>query len=453
MDVRFLGWSDQYNDCFVSPFPEMTYKETLTYLYSRLPMYQKIGAAAYKPDLGNTIALCDLLGNPQDSFRSVHVAGTNGKGSVSHMLASVLQESGLKTGLYTSPHLKDFRERIRVNGVMIPKRSVTRFLDKYRDGFEALGLSFFEMTVGLAFDHFRREKVDLAVVEVGMGGRLDSTNIITPLLSVITNISYDHMQFLGDTLEKIAGEKAGIIKPGIPVIIGETQPETKDVFRRKAAEAGAEILFADAVYRAELSGKKEKVIQNARFRVFREDAILVRSLECPLPGRYQEKNIPTVIASVEKLKEQGVPISETNLRGGIRNVIKNTGLSGRWQILRNSPRVICDTGHNEAGIRYVLEQLRSIPAKKLHIVLGFVNDKEIGKLLAMFPGNAVYYFCKADIPRGLDAELLRQQAAEHGLIGHSFATVKKALNAALKAASPEDVIFVGGSTFVVAEVI
>ncbi|MBL7137842.1 MAG: bifunctional folylpolyglutamate synthase/dihydrofolate synthase [Bacteroidales bacterium] len=417
----------------------MNYKETLSWLYSHLPMYQRIGAAAYKANLDNTIALCNLLGNPQNSFRSVHVAGTNGKGSVSHMLASILQEHGLKTGLYTSPHLKDFRERIRVNGSMIPKRNVTRFINKYREAFEEIRPSFFEMTVGLAFEHFRQESVDIAVVEVGMGGRLDSTNIITPLVSVITNISFDHMQFLGDTLEKIAIEKAGIIKPGIPVVIGETQPELESLFRKRARQVGSKIVFADQLPRYEIRDARNAIQDPAS------------SIQDPLHGHYQKKNIITSLGVINLLNQTGYKISKKSIHKGIRNVTENTGLQGRWQVLSQTPLTICDIGHNEAGIREVVQQLSKTPHQQLHMVFGLVNDKEISHILHLLPTEATCYFCKADIPRGLDAKELHIQAEKQGLKGTFYRSVREALTAARNTATPDDLIFIGGSTFVVAE--
>jgi dihydrofolate synthase/folylpolyglutamate synthase len=445
----------------------MTYRQTIDYLFSQLPMYHRIGAAAYKADLSNTIALCKLLGNPQNSFRSIHVAGTNGKGSVSHMLASILQENGLKVGLYTSPHLKDFRERIRVNGMMIPKRYVSRFIQNHKKEFEVLQLSFFEMTVGLAFQYFREENVDIAVVEVGLGGRLDSTNIITPLLSVITNISFDHMQLLGDTLEKIAAEKAGIIKPGIPIIIGETQDEVGDVFIKKAKSLGSEIIFADSCF--SVSGRFSSPLRHkdaksdlndlsafASLRlinVCKQGKTCISGLESPLLGLYQLKNIVTVIGICDQLGKQGMIINRKEIARGIKNVLSNTGLSGRWQILSEKPLIICDTGHNESGIREVLAQISQTPYKKLHFIFGVVNDKQIDHILKLLPKDAIYYFCKADIPRGLSQEELKKQANALGLTGSAYPSVKTALRAAKKNAGIEDLIFIGGSTFVVAEVV
>lgn len=432
----------------------MTYQQTLDYLYSQLPMFQRVGAAAYKADLDNTIAICKLLGNPENKFRSVHIAGTNGKGSTSHMLASILQEAGLKVGLYTSPHLKDFRERIKINGEMIPEKNVVDFVAKYKGEFEKIQLSFFEMTVGLAFDYFANEKVDIAVIEVGLGGRLDSTNVITPLVSVITNISFDHTVLLGNTLQKIAGEKAGIIKKNIPVVIGETIKETKDVFTAKAKELDAGIIFANEIYTAgnvkQLN--KEKLFLSADIK--KKGHVVLEQLLSELPGLYQQNNMLTVLATVDVLNEKyRFNLNESVLRNGIKNTIKNTGLSGRWQVLSRNPLIIADTGHNEAGIREVLKQIALTPHEHLHFVLGMVSDKDISTILKMLPADASYYFCKANIPRALDAKELSDQAAAFGLKGKIYNSVNDALNAARENARPKDLVFVGGSTFTVAEVV
>ena len=417
-------------------------------------MYQRIGPAAYKGDLTNTIALCRILGNPQNSLRTIHVAGTNGKGSTSHMLASVLQESGLKVGLYVSPHLRDFRERIRINGKMIPKGFVVKFIEDYKKAFEKIEPSFFEMTVGLAFSWFREEKTDICVIEVGLGGRLDSTNIITPLVSVITNISFDHKQFLGDTLEKIAAEKAGIIKAGIPVVIGETQTGISGVFRKTAKSKGSEILFADSVYHHRpVKALSAKPFDGLVFDIDYSGKSFITQVYCPLGGYYQEKNIVTVLGALELINRTGLHITVQDIKKGLRNVIRNTHLLGRWQILSRSPLTICDTGHNEAGIKEVIDQIRRTPHKRLHFVFGVVNDKELDPILGMLPRDAVYYFCKADIPRGLDASELRQTAMNAGLKGKAYVSVKEALEAATQNARPGDLVFVGGSTFVVAEVV
>jgi len=390
-------------------------------------MYQRVGQAAYKADLAATVALADYLNNPEKSFKSIHVAGTNGKGSTSHMLASIFQEAGYKTGLYTSPHLKDFRERIKINGQMIPEGSVVQFIESHKNYFETHQLSFFEMMVGLAFDYFRSEQVDIAIIEVGMGGRLDSTNIITPELSVITNIGLDHTQFLGDTLEKVASEKAGIIKENIPIVIGETHPETEAVFKRFASEKRTSIVFAD----------QEEPSQH----------------ESDLKGFYQKKNIQTVSGALRILQNRGWNISEDNISKGLGNTISNTGLMGRWQILKQIPKVICDTGHNKEGLELVMAQLKTETFEKLHIVLGVVSDKDLKSVLPLFPKDATYYFCKPKIPRGLDASLLVVRALEFGLKGSEYISVDSAYQNALAQASDEDLIFIGGSTFVVAEVV
>ena len=390
-------------------------------------MYQRVGQAAYKADLAATIHLADYLDNPEKSFKSVHVAGTNGKGSTSHMLASVFQEAGYKTGLYTSPHLKDFRERIKINGEMIPEKAVTQFVETHKTYFESNQLSFFEMTVGLAFDYFRSEKVDISIIEVGMGGRLDSTNIITPELSVITNIGLDHTQFLGNTLEKVAGEKAGIIKENVSVVIGETVRETKAVFKRISSEKHTSITFADEENPSEYLSD--------------------------LKGIYQKKNIQTVSAALRILQNKGWNISEKHIREGLSHTIVNTGLIGRWQILNESPKVICDTGHNKEGLELVMAQLETESYKQLHIVLGVVSDKDLETVLPLFPKNAIYYFCKPKIPRGMDASLLAVRGLEFGLKGREYISVDSAYKRALAQASDEDLIFIGGSTFVVAEVV
>jgi len=394
-------------------------------MFAQLPMYQRQGASAFKKDLTNIRLFCDYLQNPQVKYKSIHIAGTNGKGSTSHMLASVLQEAGYKVGLYTSPHLKDFRERIRVNGIPIPQKKVVRFIIETKDFLEKQQLSFFEMTVGMAFEHFANEKVDLAIIEVGLGGRLDSTNIINPVLSVITNIGLDHTQFLGETLSEIAFEKAGIIKESVPVVISQKQPETSPVFLKKAKECKAPLFFAeDTEY---------------------------PHYELDLKGIYQHKNIKGVLKSLEVLRELGFRIDEKDVRKGLRQVAKNTGLKGRWQVLRKAPKVICDTAHNKDGIAIVMSQLTAEKYESLHMVMGFVNDKELREILPLFPKEASYYFCKPDIPRGLDVEILREKARVVGLAGETFKSVAAAYSAALNASETNDLIFVGGSTFVVAE--
>ncbi|MBX7204807.1 MAG: bifunctional folylpolyglutamate synthase/dihydrofolate synthase [Bacteroidia bacterium] len=428
----------------------MNYSETLEYLFSRLPMFTRIGAAALKPDLTNTIALCSLLGNPQHKFKTIHVAGTNGKGSVSHMLASVLQNAGYKTGLYTSPHLKDFRERIRINGAMIPQQYVIDFVHKHKAAFEQIQPSFFEMTVALCFDYFAHENVEIAVIETGLGGRLDSTNIIAPELSVITNIGWDHTDLLGDTLAKIASEKAGIIKPHTPVVIGETQPETKQVFLEKAEQESAPVFFADEQNRCtEISFAGSGL----SCTITVDSQIKYRNLFCELGGMYQQKNIITVIESVHQLQQKGFEIGTTHLYQGLAQVKKQTGLAGRWHQLGDNPLIICDTGHNVNGMEYVVKQLKVLPYKKLHMVIGMVKDKDITKVLALLPPNACYYFTQADLPRALDANLLQKEASVYGLKGVVVSKVSDALQAAKNNSTPEDCIFIGGSTFVVAEII
>ena len=419
-------------------------------MFNKLPMYQRIGAAAYKADLNNTIQLLQLLDNPHHNFKSVHVAGTNGKGSTSHMLASVFQEAGYKTGLYTSPHLIDFRERIRINGEMIPEENVVQFIDTYKAKFEAMELSFFEMTVGMAFDYFSKEKIDIAIVEVGMGGRLDSTNLITPELSIITNIDFDHMKFLGDTRAKIAYEKAGIIKPNIPVVIGETHPETEQVFIDKAKECNSPIYFADQVFDCDKIHIESNTTQ--QFDVWINSELYLEALEIPLMGYYQQKNLTTVMCALDLLRDK-FNLTEDHIRDGIGKVISNTHLMGRWQILNSDPLTIADTGHNVAGITQVVQQLAQMNYNKLHFVLGMVNDKDIESVLQLLPRNADYYFCKADIPRGLDANILAKKAFDMGLRGMVYESVNHAYRSAVNNAHFGDVVFVGGSNFTVAEVV
>lgn len=411
-------------------------------------MYHRIGAAAYKADIKNTLQFMALLGNPEKKFKSIHVAGTNGKGSVSSLLASILQESGYKVGLYTSPHLLDFRERIRVNGEMIIRGNVVDFVQNYRCAIEGIGLSFFEMTVGLAFDYFAQQQVDVAVVEVGMGGRLDSTNVITPDLSVITNIGLDHTQFLGDSLTKIASEKAGIIKPEVPVVIGETHPDTSVVFETKAMQQGAPIDFAD---------KRYKIVPTAdngfslTFDVVKLGQPLYKALSCPLTGSYQLKNLATLFQSVEILRILGYNISDEQLAAGLLNVVKNTGFQGRWQILHQKPLLICETAHNEDGIRAMLAKLETIKYDRLRIVYGCVNDKDYEKILSMLPNQAAYYFTRPSVERGLDVKKLADCASAVGLQGSQYSEVGEALKAALSESSPADLILVTGSIFLVAD--
>jgi dihydrofolate synthase / folylpolyglutamate synthase len=422
----------------------MNYKQTLDYLSAQLPMFQRIGAAAYRADLKNTLALCDRLGHPENNFRSIHIAGTNGKGSTSHLIASVLQSAGYKTGLYTSPHLKDFRERIRINGKKIAKTHVSKFVSRNKKAFEPVKPSFFEYAAVMAFQYFSDEKVDLAVIETGMGGRLDSTNVITPVTSLITNISMDHTMYLGDTLPKIAAEKAGIIKKKVPVVIGETQPEVTDVFLTKAAEMESLIYFADQNFKISREG-----LRKGFFYINRDGVPFF----CPLGGNYQDRNIISSFQAIMLLKEAGFNISKDAIRSGFKNVIRKTGLQGRWQRIHKKPRVIVDVAHNEAGIMYILEQLSLEKYNRLHWVFGLVNDKDADSIFNLLPVNAVYYFCKANIPRGLDAEILNQKATVFGLKGKVYLSVKNALQDALEAAGEDDLVFVGGSTFIVAEVL
>nr|WP_315165869.1 folylpolyglutamate synthase/dihydrofolate synthase family protein [uncultured Flavobacterium sp.] len=404
----------------------MNYQETINWLFNQLPMYQLQGASAYKKDLTNTQLLIDYLDQPQQKLKCVHVAGTNGKGSTSHMLASILQEAGYKVGLYTSPHLKDFRERIKINGTEISEHFVCDFVSKHKPFFEANDLSFFEMTVGLAFDYFAKEKVDISIIEVGMGGRLDATNIITPLVSVITNIGLDHTQFLGNTLTKVAYEKAGIIKPGIPVVIGEYTAETKAVFLAKAKECNSDIYFASDLPQ----------------ETYASDLI----------GDYQIHNKKTVIQTITVLNSQKeFKIFHEDIKSGLLQVVKNTGLLGRWQQLGEFPKIICDTAHNKNGLEIVISQIKKETFNTLHFVLGVVNDKDLEEILPLFPKNAIYYFCKPNIPRGLDATILQKQALEFDLTGNTYDSVSEAYDESRNNATKNDFIFVGGSTFVVAE--
>ncbi len=405
----------------------MDYTNTLIWMFSQLPMYQRQGKTAFRKDLTNSIALSRHLNFPESTFKTIHVAGTNGKGSASHMLASVLQEAGYKIGLYTSPHLKDFRERIKINGELIKKIEVVNFIKSNKFFFEENNLSFFEMTVGLAFDCFAKHKVDIAVIEVGLGGRLDSTNIITPEVSVITNIGYDHMQFLGETLPEIAFEKAGIIKHKVPVVIGEYQKEVFQVFEKIAKEKSAPLFLAS----------------NNDNNAYESD----------LKGSYQIHNIKTVLQTIEVLKKKGFVISEKNIKNGLQKVVKNTGLLGRWQVLNERPKVICDTAHNAEGLHYVLKQLQEEKFDQLHIVFGVVNDKDLASILPLFPKNAIYYFCKPNIPRGLDAHELKQHCAKFQLMGEAYESVDIAYKTAFSTACENDLIFIGGSTFVIAEVV
>ncbi len=430
-------------------------------MYARLPMYHRIGAAAFKKDLTNTLALCEHLGNPHLEFKSVHVGGTNGKGSVSHMLAAVCQASGLKTGLYVSPHYKDFRERIKINGRYISRGRVVEFVAKNREAIERIQPSFFELCVAMAFDHFAREKVDVAIIEVGLGGRLDSTNVIMPELSVITNISYDHMNLLGDTLPLIAGEKAGIIKPGIPVVIGETHPESAPVFLAKAESAGAPIVFADQHFQAQEVSAQHW--QHTSYRINREQKVFLEDLELAASGPFQTKNLCTLLQAVEVLNQRPAfyrKFQDSSLRHALQNLPQLTRFMGRWQVIGQNPTILCDSAHNEGGLRVAFEKVQAIMAEnrrsgasRLHIVTGFVNDKDVDKALELFPTEAQYYFAKANIPRGLETAVLQEKAAAFGLHGKSYSSVKNALKAAKRRANPNDLILVIGSIFVVAEVL
>jgi dihydrofolate synthase/folylpolyglutamate synthase len=414
-------------------------------------MYQRIGAAAYKENLDNTIALMEHLKNPEKKFKSIHIAGTNGKGSVAHNLASIYYEAGYKTGLYTSPHLKDFRERIRINGEKIPQRFILQFVKKNKSFLDELSPSFFEMTVAMAFWYFAKQQVDVAIIEVGMGGRLDSTNVITPQLSIITNIGYDHTQFLGNTLEDIAREKAGIIKENIPVVIGETQPKTAEIFLQTAKEMNAPIIFADQLFQM----RKEKILLekdgfNMTFSTKSNDNVS-RKYITKLAGMYQLNNYRTIITACQQIGKE--IFTDGIIKDGIENCVENTGFLGRWQVLRHRPLCIADVGHNVSGIQFNIEQLLQIPHEKLHIVFGTVNDKDITQILSILPKQAQYYFCKANIPRGLDQQKLADAASEFELNGKAYSSVKRAYNAARKTSRKNDLIFIGGSTFTVAEVV
>ena len=430
----------------------MTYAETLDYLFNALPMFQRVGASAYKADLTNTLSLCGHLGNPQETFKTIHVAGTNGKGSTSHALASVFQAAGYKTGLYTSPHLKSFTERIRIDGKEITEEDVVEFVANNRAFLDQLQPSFFEMTVGMAFWCFAKEAVDIAVIEVGMGGRLDSTNVIHPELCVITTIGYDHTQFLGNTLPLIAGEKAGIIKQGVPVVISQTQKETQAVFSQQAAAKQAAIVFADQLWEVtKLPESEHPSIQKpANFKV--RSSYGEFTMKFDLNGDYQRFNLPGILEAVKQLRNQGWNLSDTALQVGLESISEQTGLKGRWQLLQVNPIILADTGHNEAGIGEVVNQLKKYSYSKLWMVIGMVNDKDISKVLDLLPKEANYIFCQASIPRAMDAHELARKGNEKGLIGQVIPTVTEALEFARKNADSDDLIFVGGSTFVVAEI-
>lgn len=432
--------------------PFKSYADTVSYLYSRLPMFTRIGSSAYKPDLNNTIQLCKHLGNPQDQFKNIHVGGTNGKGSTSHMLAAILQTAGYKTGLYTSPHLLDFRERIRIDGKKISEKEVIDFTTQVEPYIEKIEPSFFEVTVAMAFNHFACNKVDIAVIEVGLGGRLDSTNIITPILSIITNIGYDHMNILGNKLPEIATEKAGIIKHGVPVIIGQEQPEVKSVFIQRAKDMQSKISFADKEWSiSEDSKTKKQGILELTVQEHKSGSSQILHLD--LTGSYQLKNLATVLSAVEQLKEKGYIITDEHLHIALKNVQQLTGLMGRWQIISKKPLIICDTGHNIDGINEVLKNIHSTPYKQLHMVIGMVKDKDARKILEILPKNASYYFCQPDLERAKPAVELALEGAAFGLNGGIYDSVQDALHAAKTNASEKDLIFIGGSTFVVAEVL
>lgn len=426
---------------------DIDYDNTLEWLFRQLPMFSRTGGAAYKPGLQTSIDIDEHFGHPHSKFKSIHVGGTNGKGSTSHMLAAILQSQGYKTGLYTSPHLVDFRERIRVNGKMIPKENVVDFVNRYRESGYTGSPSFFELTMMMAFDYFANEKVDYAVIEVGMGGRLDSTNIITPLVSVITNISKDHTQFLGSSLEQIAKEKAGIIKEGVPAVIGEADQEVREVFEEKGSLEGTTVLFAEDFHPLQMCN------ENANGGWDCESPVC-GSFHCELEGDYQKKNINTVLAAVCEMRRTGIDISDTSIRTGMRDVCGLTGLTGRWMKISDKPLTVCDTGHNEAGIRFTMSQLErkvQMLGGKKHLILGFVADKAIDDIINLLPRDATYYLTQASIPRALPVEDLVKKFAEHGIEGHPYPTPKDAVAAANVAASLNDIIYIGGSTFIVAD--
>ncbi len=427
----------------------MNYQQTIDYLFTRLPMFSRIGAAAIKKDLHNTIELCEVLNNPQHQFKSIHVAGTNGKGSVSHMLAAVLQAAGYKTGLYTSPHLHDFRERIKINGEMITEKYVIDFTQRIQPMIDELEPSFFEITVAMAFEYFAKEQVDIAVIEVGLGGRLDSTNIIIPELSVITNIGWDHMNILGNSLEEIAFEKAGIIKDHVPVVIGETIPETKDVFLQKAKDSHAPVVLAND----EFAIKEYNVAINLLSLLITEKATgKTLDYAIDLPGIYQTKNMLTVLSAIRQLQLKNWKISEQQIQSALQQTKKLNGLHGRWEVIQENPTVVLDVGHNEDGIKQIIQQVKQTTYKQLHIVIGMVKDKEVEKVLALLPKEAVYYFTRAQIPRAMPESELQNKALLLDLKGETFADVNLALNAAIEHSSVEDLILVCGSVYLVGEV-
>ena len=429
----------------------MNYKEALDFMYSNLPMFQRIGNAAYKANLENTVALDNYFGNPHRKFKSIHVAGTNGKGSVSHMIAAILQKAGYKTGLYTSPHLKDFRERIKINGEMISENYLADFISANLEIINKIKPSFFEMSVSMAFKYFADKEIEIAVIETGMGGRLDSTNIITPLISVITNISMDHTQFLGNSLAEIALEKAGIIKSCVPVVIGERQNEISKIFSDIAYSLDSPIYFASGNYRVKYSMMNSQRLQV--MNIHSGNKLIHKELVLDLLGFYQKKNVPTVLQSIDILRTFGIDIPTQSIYIALKSVKKITGLRGRWDEIGYNPLIICDTGHNEAGIKEVMDQIIQIPYKQLHIVFGMVNDKDPKKVLPLLPTAARYYFTQANIPRALDALILKETAQKYNLNGEVYPNVSEAIKAAKSAAGKNDLIFIGGSTFIVAEAI
>ena len=427
----------------------MNYEETLAYLYNQLPMYQRVGSVAFKKDLTNTLALCAYLGNPEKKFATVHVAGTNGKGSSAHTIAAILQVAGYKVGLYTSPHLKNFTERIRINGAEIPKQEVVDFVHQHRAMLESVQPSFFEMTVALAFSYFAHQKVDIAVIEVGLGGRLDSTNVIVPEVSLITNISFDHTDLLGDTLPAIAFEKAGIIKENVPVVVSERQAEVVSVFEEQARLRHAPLVFAADHYQASRSQQR---LGEMTIEVLKDGKPVYTNLQLSSGGIYQLKNIPGILQCADVLAEKGWKIASSHIRQGITQMVALTGLKGRWQILSQQPLVVCDTAHNVAGMQLVLQQLLALPCDQLHMVMGVVREKEVNKILEMLPKDALYYFCQANIPRALEAEQLAARAAGFHLNYQIVPDVNEAVQTAISKANKNDVVFVGGSSFVVAEI-
>ena len=427
----------------------MNYQETVDYLYNQLPLYQRTGGAAYKANLENTYKLDKHFESPHKKYKTVHVGGTNGKGSVCHMLASVLQNAGYVVGLHTSPHLIDFRERIKINGKLIPEEYIVKFVMKNMAFFRNTQPSFFEMSVFMAFDYFASKKVDIAIIEVGLGGRLDSTNIITPLFSVITNIGFDHMDFLGNSLDKIAYEKAGIIKDSVPVIIGESSSQINSVFLKTAEDKSSPIVFADQIYSIDYGfySSDEKQI----FNVEKEKQIFYNGLKTDLLGSCQGKNVVTALACIDLLRENGLGIDNMDIYNGLERVISNTGLNGRWQLMDYNPRIVCDTAHNQEGFKSVISQLENTPYSRLHLILGFVKDKNIDEFLKVFPKDASYYFTKADIPRALDERIILKKSKKYNLKGKSYYTVREAYNAARSSAHENDMIFIGGSTYIVAD--